>query len=415
MGSRRIFVTLAATVLLLGIADSMPASFIVLFAANAAKLSPLQVGLLASASGIGGIAVSFVLGRRFDRHPTKAYAVGVTSAGAVGFVLLSQARSFPLLLLLELTLVGGVAAAFPQLFALARVVLGDGTAGQRSAPLLRSAWSLAWALGPLAGAALLGSAGFTGIFLVTAGVLVLTALAALALPSPDRPPAPNPSAGTTDGSGASAAGTRPVSPFIAAALALSVLLFFLAMFAGSIALPLYVTRGLHRPGAAVGLLYSACAAVEIVAALALAAVPERVSQRLLILGAMVLFVGYFAITVLAQGLGLLVAGQVARGIAIAVVGAAGIRYFQDAMAPATGRATTLFANASTAGLLVAGVLAGAAVQTLGYRPTLFLCGVVALLGATVFALATRPRWQPVKLAADSVTDSARCELLSGSG
>jgi SET family sugar efflux transporter-like MFS transporter len=38
-----------------------------------------------------------------------------------------------------LTLLGGLAAAFPQLFAMAWMVLGDGPAGRQSAPLLRSA------------------------------------------------------------------------------------------------------------------------------------------------------------------------------------------------------------------------------------------------------------------------------------
>ena len=68
-------------------------------------------------------------------------------------------------------------------------------------------------------------------------------------------------------------------PVVLALLVISVVLFFLAMFAGSVALPLYVTRGLHQPDTTVGLLYSACAAVEILAALALAGLPQRVSQR----------------------------------------------------------------------------------------------------------------------------------------
>jgi SET family sugar efflux transporter-like MFS transporter len=72
-----------------------------------------------------------------------------------------------------------------------------------------------------------------------------------------------------------------------------------------------------------------------------------------------------------------------------VVGAAGIRYFQDLLHPATGRATTLFSNASTAGSLLAGVLAGLSVQHWGYLTTLVLCGVTALTGAAAFSLATR--------------------------
>jgi MFS transporter, SET family, sugar efflux transporter len=86
---------------------------------------------------------------------------------------------------------------------------------------------------------------------------------------------------------------------------------------------------------------------------------------------------------------MLVIGQVFRGVGIAIVGAVGIRYFQDLLAPATGRATTLFANASTAGLLVSGILSGVAVEHFGYQTTLLLCAVVAALGGIAFTLGSR--------------------------
>jgi MFS transporter, SET family, sugar efflux transporter len=60
------------------------------------------------------------------------------------------------------------------------------------------------------------------------------------------------------------------------------------------------------------------------------------------------------------------------------------------MSPATGRATTLFSNAGTAGSLLAGVLAGLSVQHWGYTTTLLLCGAAALAGTFAFCLATRP-------------------------
>jgi SET family sugar efflux transporter-like MFS transporter len=389
MGSGRIFAALAAAVLLLGLADSIALPYLVLFAADEAGLTPLQVGLFASATGLGGIIVSHLLGRRFDSRPTRAYLVGVTVAGAIGYVLLSVTRTFPLLVLLGLTLLGSVAAGFPQLFTLARVVLGNGSAGERSAPLLRSGWSLAWAIGPLVGAVLLARTGFTGIFWATSAALLLTAAVTSAIPSPGSSAL---AMSALEGDRPEGLGPPPLSPAIVALLALSVMLFFTAMFAGSLALPFFVTRELHRPDTSLGGLASACAAVEIVAALALAWAPPRISRRWLIIAGMALFVGYFTMILFAQGLGLLLVSQVPRGVAIAVVGAAGIRYFQDALAPATGRATTLFSNATTAGLLFAGVLAGASLQAFGYRATLLLCGITALIATFTFALATRPRF-----------------------
>lgn len=78
--------SIALSVVLLGIGDAMANSYMVLFAADEAQLSPLQVGLLASATGVGGIVISSWLGRRFDRRPTRAYIVAVMLLGAVGFV-----------------------------------------------------------------------------------------------------------------------------------------------------------------------------------------------------------------------------------------------------------------------------------------------------------------------------------------
>jgi SET family sugar efflux transporter-like MFS transporter len=179
-----------------------------------------------------------------------------------------------------------------------------------------------------------------------------------------------------------------VRPEILALLVVSVILFFLAMFAGSVAMPLYITHGLHRSATTVGLLYSTCAVVEVLAALALAGLPQHLSQRALIAWSMAGLGAYFAITAVAADLIWLLLGQIARGVAIAVVGAAGIRYFQDLLHPATGRATTLFSNASTAGSLLAGVLAGFSVQHWGYIATLVLCGGAALAGTAAFWLAT---------------------------
>jgi MFS transporter, SET family, sugar efflux transporter len=384
---------LATAVLLLGIADSMVGSYAVLFAADEVGLSPLQVGVFASAPAVGGMVVSSLLGRRFDRHPTRIYAAAVTAAGALGLVLIAVTRSFALLVLVAATLFGAVAAAFPQLFALARVTLGAGPAGQRSTPLLRSAWSSAWAIGPLLGAALLTRTGFPTLMLTAAAILAGTALVTLAIPAPwSGSPADQ------DSAAASTAATLQVVLTTA-----SIVLFFSAMYAGSVALPLFVTRDLHQPDSAVGVLFSVCATVEILAALGLAAIPARISQRLLILGGMGTFVLYFAITVIARGMGLLLLGQAARGVAIAVVGAAGIRYFQGLLAPETGRATTLFSNASTAGSLVAGVLAGAAIGFFGYATTLVLCGVTAAAAAVTFAASRR--WSTVDSMSESLANN----------
>jgi SET family sugar efflux transporter-like MFS transporter len=363
---------LFAAVLLLGIADSMINSYIVLFGADAAGLTPLQIGVWASVFAISGITVGWWLGRLFDRRPARAYAIVVILLGSAGYLLLPRVSSFPVLLLMAATVLGALGAAFPQLFTLARAVLGEGTAGQRSAPLLRSAWSLAWAAGPLLGALVLSRGGYSWLMWTGAAVFLGAGLTVFLVPRPRAVEMVSSSPGRT--------------PIL---LTAGVTLFFAAMFGGGLALPLFVTRGLHQHPAAVGVLFSVCAAVEVVATLGLAVVPPRISQRAVILGGFGALVGYNFLTVVSSGLPMLVVAQAFRGIGIAIVGAAGIRYFQDLLAPATGRATTLFANAATAGLLVSGILSGLAVEHLGYRTTLLLCGVVAAVGGVAFTLGSR--------------------------
>jgi SET family sugar efflux transporter-like MFS transporter len=382
---------LATAVLLLGVAESMVMSYLVLFAADEVGMTPLQLGVFLTAPAAGGLVVSWLLGRLFDRRPARSYAVAVTALAAAGLGLMTLTTSFPLLVLLAVTLLGGQTAAFPQLFALARLLLGDGAAGERSAPLLRSVWSLAWGVGPLIGAVVLSRGGFTAVLWGGAAVLVATSLVtALAVPTPDRVLVAG-ARPTASAQGASEPTEAvPTAPRVALATC-GVTLFFTAMFAGSVALPLFVTRDLQENATAVGVLFSVCAFVEVAAALVLVVLPARVSQRAVVMTGMLAFVLYFALTVAAGGMTLLVAAQVARGLAIGWVGAAGIRFFQDLLAPATGRATTLFANASTTGSLVSGLLAGASVSAFGPRTTLLLCGAFATAATASFLAGTTTR------------------------
>jgi SET family sugar efflux transporter-like MFS transporter len=278
-------------------------------------------------------------------------------------------------------------AAFPQLFALARSHLdrgaaADAAAAARGAPALRSVWSLAWAIGPMVGGAVLARQGFAGLFLLTAVCFGAVALPILLLGPPG---AARPAAARSTTSGGPERGRR-ARPAPARALLPVVLgfgLFHAAMFTGSIALPLYVTGALGRAASDVGLLFSICAVVEIPAALGLLLLPARVGRERVIRLGVAVFVGYFVLAAAVASMPVLVVAQAARGVAIAVVGALGITYFQDLLPDEAGRATTLFSNTVTAGSLVAGLVAGAAAQALGYRAALLLCGA---LSAAAWAL-----------------------------
>jgi hypothetical protein len=68
---RSAFPPLLASVLLLGIADSVIGPYLVLFAADQARLSPLRVGVFLSLISVSGLLVSTWLGRRYDRSASR--------------------------------------------------------------------------------------------------------------------------------------------------------------------------------------------------------------------------------------------------------------------------------------------------------------------------------------------------------
>jgi SET family sugar efflux transporter-like MFS transporter len=376
-GRRAALVPLIAGVALLGVADSMIGPYLVLYGTGEARLSPLQVGVFLSVISVSGLAVSTWLGHRYDRTPSRWPAFVAVGAPAAGYLALGTTTSYPLLLLIGAGLLGAGLAAFPQLFTLARTHLGGAAAG-RSTPALRSVWSLAWAVGPMLGGLALTRTGYDGLLLVTA-----LAFAGVALPLALLGRTPS-----VAGPGAAAA--APVAPARPTLLALGAFtLFHTAMLAGSVVLPLYVTRTLERPDGDVGLLFTVCALVEIPVALALIRRSSAQRQRRLILLGMLLLAAYFVLLAAGSTMAVATGSQIARGAGIALVGALGITYMQDLVPHATGRATTMFANTLTAGALVSGVLAGAAAQVLGYRAALLLCGALAAAGWLLLA-AARP-------------------------
>jgi SET family sugar efflux transporter-like MFS transporter len=373
-------------VLLLGVAESMTGPYLVLFGSDRANLSPFAIGVFASLVSVSGMVISTLLGRRYDRSPARWPALLAVMASAVGYLLLTTTTSYALLLVIAATFLGTGTAAFAQLFVLARSHL-QGPVSQnstRGTAVLRSVWSLAWAIGPMVGAALLPWYGFTGLFVATAVGFALVTIPVLWAGPPPRP-----------GVSASSATTKgPPSGRSITVLVASFALFHTAMFAGSVVLPLYVTDVLGRSESDVGVLFSVGAVVEIPAALALLLVPARANKKRLILIGMALLLLYFVIIGVSSSMTVLLLAQSARGVAIAVVGALGITYFQDLMPHATGRATTLFANSATAGSLVSGVLAGSAAQLIGYRWTLLLCGALSALAWLL--LTTSRRAQPAE-------------------
>jgi MFS transporter, SET family, sugar efflux transporter len=163
-----------------------------------ARFSPLQVGVFMSVIALSGLAVGTWLGRRYDRSASRAPAFIALAAPAVGYLALTTTTSSALLLLIAAAFLGAGMAALPQLFTLARTHLDRwaGGSARRGTPALRSVWSLAWAIGPMIGAAVLAWQGYPGLMALTALAFALVAVPLLLLgatpAAPPRRPMPLP-------------------------------------------------------------------------------------------------------------------------------------------------------------------------------------------------------------------------------
>ena len=370
---------LVTSAFLLGLASSFAGPYLPLFGVQAAHLSPLRLGLFLTGVSLCSILISTIIGRWSDRLPNRRPALLLSLGSAVtGYLLLtSAAASYPLLLLTGGLLLGTGASAFPQLFAYARVQLTPAgeEAAQHGLTTLRSVFSLAWVVGPLLGSVLLSTFGFRGLFTFTAAAYTLGALPVLVgrsrnrerklLTPPQTPHVPP--------------YTNPVTPRQLQLIALAFVLYATALSMGSSALPLYVTQTLGGSSREVGWLIGLCALMEIPVMLSFVLRPRRTSlPSMMVLGFGTL-AAYVLMVSLSSSVGLLAAAQLLRAAAIGISAGLGMAYFQALMPGRIGASTTLFANTSNAGSVVAGTLFGVWAQFFGYHSVFGLCTVLAAL------------------------------------
>ncbi|HWG85958.1 MAG TPA: MFS transporter, partial [Deinococcales bacterium] len=277
------FLPLAVIVLAHGAAMASAMPYITLFATQEAGMDPLRLGVFMTTIALSGIAMSAAFGRAFDRRDSRRPIVLATLVlAAAAYVALAFARDYRLLLAIAALLLGAPAAAFPQVFALAKERL-DGHA-ERGITALRSVFSLAWVFGPPAGALLLARADFQGLYLTTAALLLLAAAPLARL----RPAATVARAAPPGGNILEAdAPSRPVVP-----VALAFAVYGMANSMAAIALPLHVTLNLGGSRADVGLLVALGALLEIPFMLAIALYPGRLPAEGLIILAFALFGAY---------------------------------------------------------------------------------------------------------------------------
>jgi MFS transporter, SET family, sugar efflux transporter len=373
------FLPIAAAILFIGLGDAVAGSYLTLFAVNQAHFSPLALGIFLTVLALSGIIISTVFGYWLDRAPSLVPLFLALLMTVVGYALLTVTNRFLLLLLIAALPLGTSAAAFPQLFALAKGHLdqvGEQTA-ERGTAMMRATWSVAWAVGPALGALVITFFDFRGVFLAASVCAVLaSAMIGLARVRATRRTMP------TDANPALGLPTIRETGFAASSLTL----FHMAMFMGSIALPIVATQNLGGTNGDVGLIFSVCAFLEVLVMLAFVLRPSISGTRRWLSTGFLAFGLYFLVINWAPSVAVLLLAQVLRAIGIGLVGYHGISYIQVLMPDRVGSAATLFSNTTNAGFLLAGLAAGGWAQLFGYRSMFLACAVLSGLGLLMLYL-----------------------------
>jgi SET family sugar efflux transporter-like MFS transporter len=394
-----LFLPLLCAVLFLALGNAVCGSYLTLYVIDKAHLGPLSLGIFLTVYSLSGMIISTSFGRWFDHKPSPIPLLLALVMTASGYMLLSVTTNFYLLLLIAGIPLGTSLAVFPQFFALAKGHLdrvGADTA-ERGTAMMRATWSIAWAVGPALGAIVISLSDFLGVFL-TAAACVVTATIIVAsarvhaLPSRDK---------TTLELKSSSRTIRE-----AGFAALSLTLFHMAMFMGSIALPVVATHDLGGTKADVGLIFSLCAFLEVPVMLAFVLRPSAAGSRGWISAGFLAFVLYFLTITWSPSVSMLLAAQVLRAVGIGLIAYQGISYMQALMPNQAGTATALFANTANLGFLFASLTAGGWAQAFGYRSMFLASAFLSALG--LVAIQLQPEITAAKRSPDAGSDRVPC-------
>ncbi len=383
------FLPLVSAILFVGLGNAVGGSYLTLFVVDKAHLSALSLGAFLTVYSLSGMIVSTSFGRWFDRTPSSIPLLLALAMTVSGYTLLSVTTNFYLLLLIAGVPLGTSLAVFPQLFALAKGHLdrvGTDTA-ERGMAMMRATWSIAWAVGPALGAIVISLFDFRGVFLtaaicvVAATVIVASARVIALLPAAETSLKLKSSRGTIREAGFAAS---------------SLTFFHMAMFMGSIALPVVATHDLGGTKADVGLIFSVCAFLEVPVMFAFVLRPSAAGNRSWISAGFLAFMLYFLIITWSPSMSALLAAQVLRALGIGLISYQGISYMQALLPNKAGAAATLFSNTANLGFLLASLTTGEWAQAFGYRSMFLVCAFLSVLGFVTIQLQSRTIARPRK-------------------
>lgn len=374
---QRLFLTLSVSILLIGISSSFYTPYITIFGKREVGMSPMALGFFLSASTIGGIVASTIIGRMSDKAQSrKKLLMIVTVSGMTGYAVFAFSREYVVLLLASLLFISFSKAIFPQLFAFAKDIELNGREENRALVngILRSIFAVGWVIGPMLAAFLLDATNFTVLYLAIVlifGVILLVVGLFVRDSRIDR---------------AVSSGPLAINrKLVLGAASFSVI--YLATALNSYALPLFVTETLGAPNKHVGYLLGLAAGIEIPLMIFGGYLVRHIGTLKLIKIGFVSYVAYVLSVLFIRDIAFMYPVQLLNAVAISQIMSIGISYFQELAPDQPGTTITLFNNTTGIGSVLGGLVFGAILTWFDYRTVYLFCVFFSVLALLLLYLA----------------------------
>lgn len=352
---------------LTGIAGALQTPTLSIFLADELKARPIMVGFFFTGNAIMGILVSQFLARHSDKQGNRKLLILLCCLfGVMTCTLFAWNRNYFILLSTGILLSSFASTANPQMFALAREHADmNGRETVMFSTFLRAQISLAWVIGPPLAYELAMGFSFKVMYLTAAIAFVLCGLIVwLFLPSIQK---------------SIPATTRPVDMSTTSHSRRDTWLLFVVctMMWGAnnlyiINMPLFIIDELHFTDRLAGEMIGIAAGLEIPAMLIAGYFIKRIGKRFLMLIAIVSGICFYASVLMATTPTVELELQILNAIFLGILCGIGMLYFQDLIPGKIGFATTLYANTSRVGWIIAGSLDGIMVEIWSYHSLFWL-------------------------------------------
>ena len=326
-----------------------------------------MVGFFFTGNAIMGILVSQFLARHSDKQGNRKLLILLCCLfGVMACTLFAWNRNYFILLSTGILLSSFTSTANPQMFALAREHADmNGRETVMFSTFLRAQISLAWVIGPPLAYELAMGFSFKVMYLTAAIAFVLCGLIVwLFLPSIQK---------------SIPATTRPVDMSTTSHNRRDTWLLFVVctMMWGAnnlyiINMPLFIIDELHFTDRLAGEMIGIAAGLEIPAMLIAGYFIKRIGKRFLMLIAIVSGICFYASVLMATTPTVELELQILNAIFLGILCGIGMLYFQDLIPEKIGFATTLYANTSRVGWIIAGSLDGIMVEIWSYHSLFWL-------------------------------------------